>query len=177
MAKQTKYQEHVRAAREWLGRAEDSLAQEDHIRGDLDVMLAQAELQRAQEMGEGRTRRRWLRRLLPAGAAAVAAAIVWGAWPSAPPFDERPLTMTASEPVAEEKAAGTRMPVPAAHETSPSPPMAEAGLRAEEEPPFAEESLQEMRTEEPPSLSPPVRVPSRDMQKLMRAAGQGLRAQ
>ena len=80
----TQYKDHVRAAREWLGRAENSLEQDDHIRGDLDVMLAQAELQRAQEMDEGALRRRWLRRLLPAGTAAILAGIAWGLWPAEP---------------------------------------------------------------------------------------------
>ena len=177
MAKQTKYQEHVRAAREWLGRAEDSLAQEDHIRGDLDVMLAQAELQRATEVGEGHARRRWLRRLLPAGAAALVAALVWGAWPSAPPLDERPPAMTESVPRASENVVKPVASVPMMREASAPPPMAAGEPRGEEALPLEGAGIEEMAMEEAPSPSPSVRVPSRDMQKLMRAAGQSLRAQ
>lgn len=35
---------HIRAAREWLGRADDSLAAEKDVQGDLKLMLAKAEL-------------------------------------------------------------------------------------------------------------------------------------
>ncbi|MDF2563951.1 MAG: hypothetical protein K0Q53_346 [Massilibacillus sp.] len=40
---------HVKAAKAWLGRAEQSFDKEQNIRGELDLMLAQAELKRAQE--------------------------------------------------------------------------------------------------------------------------------
>lgn len=40
---------HVKAAKEWLGKAEHSFDQENEIRGDLNLMLAQAELKHAQE--------------------------------------------------------------------------------------------------------------------------------
>ena len=40
---------HIRAARDWLGRAESSLEMENDIKGDLNLMLAEAELQRARE--------------------------------------------------------------------------------------------------------------------------------
>ena len=73
-------------------------------------MLAQAELQRAQEMEEGLAQRRWLRRLLPAGAAAVVAAFVWGVWVSVPPpLVDRPPIMTAAE-----REGSSSAPVPAA---------------------------------------------------------------
>lgn len=197
MARPTKYKEHVRAAREWLGRAEDSLEQEDHIRGDLDVMLAQAELQRAQETEEGRVRRRWLGRLLPAGAAALVAALVWGLWPSVPaPLIERPSVMPAAEPG---EAGSASVPAaaatPMAMESSTVPPMtAEIApptvppMTAEissvvEEPSSVEVPISEKAADMEPLPQPSPRVPSRDilpsrdMQKLMSAAGQSLRAQ
>lgn len=40
---------HIRAARDWLGRAESSLERENDVQGDLSLMLAEAELQRARE--------------------------------------------------------------------------------------------------------------------------------
>jgi len=40
---------HVKAAKAWLGKAEQSFDKEQNIRGELNLMLAQAELQRAQE--------------------------------------------------------------------------------------------------------------------------------
>lgn len=196
MARPTKYKEHVRAAREWLGRAEDSLEQEDHIRGDLDVMLAQAELQRAQETEEGRVRRRWLGRLLPAGAAALVAALVWGLWPSVPaPLIERPSVMPAAEPgeagsASVPAAAATPMAIesstvrPMTAEIVPPtvPPMTAEISSVVEEPSSVEVPISEAADMEPlpqPSPRVPSRdiLPSRDMQKLMSAAGQSLRAQ
>lgn len=196
MARPTKYKEHVRAAREWLGRAEDSLEQEDHIRGDLDVMLAQAELQRAQETEEGRVRRRWLGRLLPAGAAALVAALVWGLWPSVPaPLIERPSVMPAAEPgeagsASVPAAAATPMAIEsstvrpmAAEIVLPTvPPMTAEISSVVEEPSSVEVPISEAADMEPlpqPSSRVPSRdiLPSRDMQKLMSAAGQSLRAQ
>ena len=196
MARPTKYKEHVRAAREWLGRAEDSLEQEDHSRGDLDVMRAQAELQRAQETEEGRVRRRWLGRLLPAGAAALVAALVWGLWPSVPaPLIERPSVMPAAEPgeagsASVPAAAATPMAIesstvrPMTAEIVPPtvPPMTAEISSVVEEPSSVEVSISEAADMEPlpqPSSRVPSRdiLPSRDMQKLMSAAGQSLRAQ
>ena len=197
MARPTKYKEHVRAAREWLGRAEDSLEQEDHIRGDLDVMLAQAELQRAQETEEGRVRRRWLGRLLPAGAAALVAALVWGLWPSVPaPLIERPSVMPAAEPgkavsVSVPAAAATPMAIesstvrPMTAEIAPPtvPPMTAEISSVVEEPSSVEVPISEKAADMEPLPQPSSRVPSRDilpsrdMQKLMSAAGQSLRAQ
>ena len=197
MARPTKYKEHVRAAREWLGRAEDSLEQEDHIRGDLDVMLAQAELQRAQETEEGRVRRRWLGRLLPAGAAALVAALVWGLWPSVPaPLIDRPSVMPAAEPgeagsASVPAAAATPMAIesstvrPMTEEIAPHtvPPMTEEISSVVEEPSSVEVPISEKTADMEPLPQPSSRVPSRDilpsrdMQKLMSAAGQSLRAQ
>lgn len=197
MARPTKYREHVRAAREWLGRAEDSLEQEDHIRGDLDVMLAQAELQRAQETEEGRVRRRWLGRLLPAGAAALVAALVWGLWPSVPaPLIDRPSVMPAAEPgeagsASVPAAAATPMAIesstvrPMTAEIAPPtvPPMTAEISSVVEEPSSVEVPISEKAADMEPLPQPSSRVPSRDilpsrdMQKLMSAAGQSLRAQ
>ena len=40
---------HIKAAKDWLGRAESSLERENDIKGGLSLMLAEAELQRARE--------------------------------------------------------------------------------------------------------------------------------
>ena len=181
MAKQTKYQEHVRAAREWLGRAEDSLAQDDQIRGDLDVMLAQAELQRAQEMEGGIARRRWFRRSLPVGAAALVAGCLWGMWPAAPPplVERAPLSRAAETETKFSSAVSAAATAPTAIDIPAVPPVTAEGSSAAQEPPQGEAALREGTADvEPlPQIQPTVRVPSRDMQKLMSAAGQSLRAQ
>ena len=38
-----KQRRHIRAARQWLGEAEHSLAENHRVRGELKVMLAKAE--------------------------------------------------------------------------------------------------------------------------------------
>ena len=38
---------HIRAARDWLSRADDSLGRENDAAGELHLMLARAEMQRA----------------------------------------------------------------------------------------------------------------------------------
>lgn len=43
-----KQRRHIRAAREWLGEAEHSLAENHRVRGELKVMLAKAELARVE---------------------------------------------------------------------------------------------------------------------------------
>lgn len=181
MAKQTKYQEHVRAAREWLGRAEDSLAQDDQIRGDLDVMLAQAELQRAQEMEGGIARRRWFRRSLPVGVAALVAGFIWGMWPAAPPplVERAPLRRAAEPETKLSSAVSAAATAPTAIDMPAVPSVAAESPSAALDPPSVEAALSEgaADVEPPPQPQPSVRVPSRDMQKLMSAAGQSLRAQ
>ena len=59
------FRQHIRAAREWLGRAENSLDKENDIRGDLNLMLAQAELQRAKESNGLARKPSWNVRLAP----------------------------------------------------------------------------------------------------------------
>lgn len=63
---------HISAAKNWLSQAEDSIEEENEIRSDLKLMLAQAELKRAQEKAP----QPWLiwgRRLAPLLAAIVLA--------------------------------------------------------------------------------------------------------
>ena len=45
---------HLKAARQWLSRAEDSFGQDQDVRGELDLLLAQAELRHAQETNRSR---------------------------------------------------------------------------------------------------------------------------
>ncbi|MBP1764823.1 MAG: hypothetical protein H6Q65_1881 [Firmicutes bacterium] len=45
---------HLKAARQWLLQAEDSFGQDRDVRGELDLLLAQAELRHAQETNRSR---------------------------------------------------------------------------------------------------------------------------
>lgn len=70
--------EHIRAAREWLGRAEDSLAQENDVQGDLKLMLAKAELAHVGHCSASQRLIIWGRRALAfLAAAGLAAVILW----------------------------------------------------------------------------------------------------
>ena len=71
---------HVRAAREWLGRAEESLGRADDVRGDLNLMLAQAELTRAKETERPGVSVVWARRLAPLFVAALIAGGGYSMW-------------------------------------------------------------------------------------------------
>lgn len=74
MKQDRKIRQHITAAKGWLSRAEDSLEQENTIQGDLKLMLAQAELKRAQEKNDKKLCVRWFKRLAP-GALACALAL------------------------------------------------------------------------------------------------------
>jgi len=81
-------QQSIRAARDWLDEADASLAKGSGLQGDLKVMLARAELQRAEET-EPPTHfhawRRWARRIVPLTAAAVVVALAWFLTPAVAP--------------------------------------------------------------------------------------------
>lgn len=47
---------HLRSARQWLSKAEEAFDKDHDVRGELDLLLAQAELQHAKEK---KTSRRW----------------------------------------------------------------------------------------------------------------------
>ena len=74
MKQDRKIRQHITAAKGWLSRAEDSLEQENAIQGDLKLMLAQAELKRAQEKNDKKLCVRGFKRLAP-GALACALAL------------------------------------------------------------------------------------------------------
>ena len=188
MEDRSRLRHHVRAAREWLGRAEDSLDRAEDVRGDLNLMLAQAELTRAQEMERPPLSVIWARRLAPLCAAALLAGGGLWAWRSVAPQAPPPLLERRTEEAeADVGAAQLRQ------ETVPLPmlPQADAAPEREDsvlETPFAEPEYREPVEEaavsqsepEAPAEPPPdtggARLPSEEMQRLMSSAGQSLRA-
>lgn len=70
-----KKRERIRAAQAWLEQADDSLAQDRSVQGDLKLMLAKAEL--AQTSDSSRIRR-WKARGSKAAALCAAVIIAWG---------------------------------------------------------------------------------------------------
>lgn len=179
---------HVRAAREWLGRAEESLGRSEDVRGDLNLMLARAELMRAKETEHPQAAVVWTRRLAPLFVALLLAGGGYWAWRGVPgaqtapplPVERRVEAMTPLKP--EEAAIPATIPLPQEIAAPVAADISEApmsGIEADEtsampEPdvPDAPETAEE-KTQETPSLA---RLPSEDMQRLMNSAGQSLRA-
>ena len=73
--KRKKVCDHISAAKTWLTQAENSLDMDNDIRGDLNLMLAQAELKQAQEAQSRKKKIVWLKRLSPVIVALVLASI------------------------------------------------------------------------------------------------------
>ncbi|MDQ0203077.1 hypothetical protein [Pectinatus haikarae] len=60
--------DHVTAARKWLGKAENSLENKNNIRGDLHIMLAEAEIKRAREKMTEFAKPFWRKYIIPLSA-------------------------------------------------------------------------------------------------------------
>ena len=186
-----RFRAHVRAAREWLGRAESSLDRQEDIRSDLNLMLAQAELQRAKETKRLTKKERLLHRLAPFMAAGAMAAgcffFLQYERPAAVPAAAPAVTaaaQTVEQPAAGMPAAPSGQPkvdtvqaaasvVPAADaapETMPAVPTSPVEhVAASAAPASGAESA-------PAGQQVASGAPSESMQKLMRTAGQSLRA-
>lgn len=175
-----RFKKHVTAAKEWLGRAEHSLDEKNDIKGDLNLMLAQAEMQRARETKHPKRNHTWMMRLTPA---ALAAIIVFGGMgllkeqeiPVAQPIKTiveqgAPTTDTVAPVTVKETAAVKTQQI------------AQSAERAMQ--PIEEKSIQQTvpvavhdQKIEPDKVVQKVDIPPENMQKLMRAAGKTLRAQ
>lgn len=170
---------HLRSARIWLTRAEESFDKDSKIRGELDLFLAQAELQRARETSLSQPRRK--HPLLRHAASFVfACALVAAGFGTYWGLSERqaamPIPLAAQE--AKVVPAAPRAPEPAApvqvEDQRPAPPkvttvsapapsavQAQSQEKAERPRPAAKENL----------LSPD------ELQTVIRAAGKSLRGQ
>ena len=185
-----RFRAHVRAAREWLGRAESSLDRQEDIRSDLNLMLAQAELQRAKETKRLTKKERLLHRLAPFMAAGAMAAgcfffLQYERSPAAAPVVPSAAAVTAQRPEAPVTAAAPEQPKTADVQNAPvlqaaavpepeTVPAASAPIAEPVSPPAAAPAAERAPVSaEQPS---PAGVPSENMQKLMRTAGQSLRA-
>ena len=181
---------HVKAAKDWLGRAESSLEKAEDVRGGLNLMLAEAELQRARETRKGK---RFARFLAPALAVLLAlggVALQKSAEPMAAPAEKSPAAIVGQGTTVHEEmeSAALAERMGAAANLSESreiePPVMPA--RAQESPmaqaqgqvQFAEQPQPqpalEQQTEKPKQTSDAA-PPTKDMQKLMVTAGRVLR--
>ena len=186
MDKQKDVRRHIAAAKGWLNKADDSLEQENDIQGDLKLMLAHAELQRAQEKNAQKLYVRWFKRLTPPVVACLLA--LAGI-----------LYVQGSRPTEIEKTAGDATPVKiAAPAAQPQQPKLDADYGSSQEasvqqaPPqadankvFANETDAEdidtaskykaSNDDIPEQSQQEPEVPARELQKLMQSAGSVLR--
>ena len=158
-------QKSIRAARAWLTGAEDALAGEDDLAGDLKLMLARAELARIAAHRRARLRR-WAGWLVPP----IAAAAVWAwiAWESPSPQEETPapemVAAAPAPPPVETSAAETGEPSAASSSSTQAPETAAAAPAALRNEP-----------EQPARSKAAARMPNADMQRLMQVGGKILR--
>lgn len=174
-------QNHIRAARDWLGRAEDSLAREDDVQGDLKLMLARAELARVGQSHRSRALSQWGRR----GAAllvalALAGGVLWGTRPAATEV-EQPAAVSSSQgdvvpytPTEEkrmDKVADKTAEALPAEPARQEPVQAAAPVRQSQAATEAQPSVAA------PPVTPPAKMqlPDVEKQQLMQSAGKILR--
>lgn len=174
---------HVKAAKLWLGKAEQSFDQENKIRGDLNLMLAEAELKRARETkapGEkGNRRAIWLMHgVLASGLAALVLFAGMGGLVSeeAKPA-QAPVSSNAEEalnPIGAAPGAGPKEQ--AAPVIEESAPLQRAEMTEEE---LKIDAARERAANRAPLRAEELQVnmPPAQMQQLMRAAGKSLRGQ
>ena len=181
---------HVKAAKDWLGRAESSLEKEEDVRGGLNLMLAEAELQRARETRKGK---RFARFLAPALAVLLAlggVALQRSAEPTAAPAEKSPAAIVGQgttvhaemESAALAERMGSAANLSESREIEPpvmparaqESPTAQAQGQAQFAEPPPPQPVLEQQTEKPKQTSAAA-PPTEDMQKLMVTAGRVLR--
>ena len=181
---------HVKAAKDWLGRAESSLEKEEDVRGGLNLMLAEAELQRARETRKGK---RFARFLAPALAVLLAlggVALQRSAEPTAAPAEKSPAAIVGQgttvhaemESAALAERMGSAANLSESREIDPpvmparaqESPVAQAQGQAQFAGPPQPQPVLEQQTEKPKQTSAAA-PPTEDMQKLMVTAGRVLR--
>lgn len=187
-----KQRRHIRAARQWLGEAEHSLAENHRVRGELKVMLAKAELARVEGTPGHRFVKKWSMRLLPALVALVIAGGGYAFWQSrsavytaaTAPVQAEVDDVDAVEDAAEPQEAPavqvtTATSAPEAEPAAVAPPqqMSEAPAKV-----TAAVSPQAAPQETAPAAAEPhavaqsaPKIPDDGMQKLMQTAGKTLR--
>lgn len=195
MEQDKKIRQHITAAKGWLSQAEDSLAQENAIQGDLKLMLAQAELKRAQEKNDKKLCVRWFKRLAPG---IMACGLALGAIIYAQPTNEAILPPDASQAGSAKLSEQALSQGQAAENIAP-PKESAASLEEAAAPVEAARAAgylagEEIKPNSPPEPQPleanvmeqpkeaalgqkaqPREVPAPDMQKLMQSAGSLLR--
>ena len=186
MDKHKRVRNHIAAAKGWLNQAEESLERENDIRGDLNLMLAQAELRSAQEKQPQKRWLLWGRRLLPLVAALCVAAGYVAYLRPVPSLPAPPPVPAAAEMAAESGVNGSGVAAgqPVAGDGGKGAVPAAAGGPVADVSPSGREALlpqeaagtvPDMAGQAEKPASHQADVPGVEMQQLMQAAGNVLR--
>lgn len=181
--------QRIRAARDWLDEAGESLEQGADIKGDLKVMLAQAELARAKETQRPPLWRRCGRRVLPLATALAVLSLGLFLRPAVAPPEDQALSSPSPAaavvpqasvqgqeqadspaPVALQKMQGQAAKMQAAGEP------ARAAVQETASPPQMPSAVAVPAVSAQQRETPAARPPSPETQKLMQSAGKALRA-
>lgn len=178
--KQHMYQ-HLRSAKEWLTKAEEAFDKEHDVRAELDLMLAQAELQHVKEANRSR---QWRYKYLVfrhgvALTLAVFMSVAIGGvywWTNKPPLMiSAPLVGQVNLPV-ETVARAEVQALPVKIQTEQNVPVQQVAKSAAD--PLPSKVEESRKPEQTRYQSEPTVVLSADeMQKMVRAAGKSLRGQ
>ncbi|MCR5176198.1 MAG: hypothetical protein K6C05_05050 [Anaerovibrio sp.] len=179
MNRRQKVRKHISAAKDWLGRAENSIDKENDVRSDLDMMLAQAELQHAQETKMRCAWKKWLLRTAPL----LLAILIGAGYILFLHYNRADIPVTADESVGGQenvivKDADKRIQVDVilpsgagsgtVDEIKPVSPEASA-VKSE-----SSSASGDVKVDEPPE-NQAGKLPEADMQRLMQSAGKTLR--
>lgn len=181
--KQHMYQ-HLRSAKDWLTKAEEAFAKQHDVRAELDLMLAQAELQHAKEANRSRQWRykyilfrHGVALTLAMFMAVTVGGVYW--WTTRPVITPVPLTVQVKSPV--ELAPKTQIVV--TPQVLPVAAPAEAEVQVPVQQTVKEQEIQkpskvvQSSQVEQPRAQVPVVLSENEVQKLVRAAGKSLRGQ
>lgn len=172
-------QNHIRAARDWLGRAEDSLARENDVQGDLKLMLARAELAQVGQSRRSRTLSQWGRRGAALLAAlALAGGVLWKNSPAATEVEQPVIVGSSSGNTVQQMPAEDKQMDKAVDKTvealpAESAPQASMQAAAPPQPQQAAEAHPPIAAPAPPTVKP--QPPDVEKQQLMQSAGKILR--
>ena len=179
MSDRQKKQEHIRAARNWLGQAEHSLARDREAQGDLKLLLARAELARAES---GSPWGRLSAGVLKGVAFLAALALAIGGWqvlgPGFGPLQQDMVSRHMETPLAgaaihQAETQPEALPAPLAASTGTAEP--ERHREERQEPAPREEEAGSREEAEQAAAPAPPSVPDAETQLLMQKAGEVLR--
>ena len=164
----------IKATRNWLNRAESHFGQDASARGEIDLLLAEAELRSTREQLQPKRHSLWFQHGMALGTAgiilvtSVASAGMWLVWRNTPGAQSAISPVTITTPVVEPSPLPAPVPAVPVQNQKPAEPSSAAAVPAS---PVQEVNKGEKAVVQEPAVSPD------EMKRLVRTAGQSLRGQ